>query len=260
MRPISLLAGAARQPCVWRRGSRHGGRRVNGAAARSGACAAQGQRSNRTGPRKAGCVDPAGLARSALAVASGSTRTCSPRPAVASLLDSASAGRDRRLRLAWRRLARLRLALPCTACPPRRRWTARGGESVGCGLDSPGPVCSGPRARLLRASGLSARGLSARSVPAPARLLQAPPPLRACPLQACPLQASPLQAGQRQARRPQPRSFQTSSASCTALVAAPLRMLSATTHSDSPRGCEMSSRMRPTNTGSWPEAWVTGVG
>ena len=52
----------------------------------------------------------------------------------------------------------------------------------------------------------------------------------------------------------------TNSASCTALSAAPLRMLSATTHRLRPRGCEKSSRMRPTNTGSLPEAWVTGVG
>ena len=52
----------------------------------------------------------------------------------------------------------------------------------------------------------------------------------------------------------------TSSAICTALSAAPLRILSETTHRSSPRGCEMSSRMRPTKAGSRPEAWVTGVG
>lgn len=50
------------------------------------------------------------------------------------------------------------------------------------------------------------------------------------------------------------------SAICTALSAAPLRMLSATTHKSSPCGCEMSSRMRPTNTGSLPAASPTGVG
>ena len=44
---------------------------------------------------------------------------------------------------------------------------------------------------------------------------------------------------------PQPP-LATSSASCTALSAAPLRMLSATTHMFSPRGCERSSRIRPT--------------
>ena len=52
----------------------------------------------------------------------------------------------------------------------------------------------------------------------------------------------------------------TNSASCTALSAAPLRILSETIHRFRPRGCERSSRMRPTNTASWPEACVTGVG
>ncbi len=52
----------------------------------------------------------------------------------------------------------------------------------------------------------------------------------------------------------------TSSASCTALSAAPLRMLSETIHRFRPRGCDKSSRMRPTNTASLPEACVTGVG
>src|SRR5690606_22929229 len=52
----------------------------------------------------------------------------------------------------------------------------------------------------------------------------------------------------------------TSSASWTAFNAAPLRMLSETIQRLSPRGCEMSSRMRPTYTASLPEAWVTGVG
>src|SRR5690606_21778277 len=44
---------------------------------------------------------------------------------------------------------------------------------------------------------------------------------------------------------PQP-SAATSSASCTALSAAPLRMLSETIHRLSPRGCERSSRILPT--------------
>ncbi|MNM35529.1 hypothetical protein D3C81_462270 [compost metagenome] len=52
----------------------------------------------------------------------------------------------------------------------------------------------------------------------------------------------------------------TSSASCTALRAAPLRTLSDTIHRFRPRGCDRSSRMRPTYTASVPEAWVTGVG
>ena len=52
----------------------------------------------------------------------------------------------------------------------------------------------------------------------------------------------------------------TNSASCTALSAAPLRILSETIHRFRPHGCERSSRMRPTNTASWPEACVTGVG
>jgi hypothetical protein len=44
------------------------------------------------------------------------------------------------------------------------------------------------------------------------------------------------------------------SAICTALVAAPLRRLSLTTQSARPRGCEESSRMRPTSTSSRPAA------
>ncbi len=59
--------------------------------------------------------------------------------------------------------------------------------------------------------------------------------------------------------RAQP-SLATSSAICTAFRAAPLRMLSDTIHRFSPRGCDRSSRMRPTYTGSVPDAWVTGVG
>ena len=52
----------------------------------------------------------------------------------------------------------------------------------------------------------------------------------------------------------------TSSAICTAFKAAPLRMLSETIHILMADGCEASSRMRPTYTGSLPEACVTGVG
>ncbi len=45
-----------------------------------------------------------------------------------------------------------------------------------------------------------------------------------------------------------------SSAICTALVAAPLRRLSPTTHMLSACGCDRSSRSRPTNTSSRPSA------
>ena len=50
------------------------------------------------------------------------------------------------------------------------------------------------------------------------------------------------------------------SAICTLLSAAPLRTLSETTHMSSPRGHEMSSRIRPTNTASTPADSVAAVG
>src|SRR5215203_4994531 len=53
--------------------------------------------------------------------------------------------------------------------------------------------------------------------------------------------------------RTRPRSWSTS-AICTALVAAPLSRLSETTHRCSPRSCDGSRRMRPTSTSSWPAA------
>ena len=62
-------------------------------------------------------------------------------------------------------------------------------------------------------------------------------------------------------RRPAPRrrgcgaaarARTSSSATCTALVAAPLRRLSPTTHRFRQRSCEGSRRMRPTSTSSWP--------
>src|SRR5690348_11156909 len=62
------------------------------------------------------------------------------------------------------------------------------------------------------------------------------------------------------AARNQMRSRISISAICTAFNAAPLRMLSDTIHRSSPFGCEMSSRMRPTYTGSLPDACPTGVG
>ena len=63
-------------------------------------------------------------------------------------------------------------------------------------------------------------------------------------------------------RRPRPsarragRARRSSSASCTALVAAPLRRLSATIHRSSARSWPASRRMRPTNTSSWPLASI----
>src|SRR5262249_61649168 len=55
-------------------------------------------------------------------------------------------------------------------------------------------------------------------------------------------------------------SFSKSSAICTLFKAAPLRTLSETIHRSKPRGCEMSSRMRPTHTGSLPAPSTTAVG
>jgi hypothetical protein len=53
--------------------------------------------------------------------------------------------------------------------------------------------------------------------------------------------------------------FDTSSAICTAFVAAPLRKLSATTHRLSPFAMLSSRRTRPTKTSSFPSAY-SGMG
>ena len=58
----------------------------------------------------------------------------------------------------------------------------------------------------------------------------------------------------------QRQSLISASAIWTLLSAAPLRTLSETIHMSSPRGQEMSSRIRPTNTASVPADSVTAVG